>query len=378
MGDAARRVSTMSSPLVAEIRRAVRAQDWDQVLTRAPARHYLLLSVEDSLEIQIAEADALRSSGELLAARDLYVEIDAGLERREARRASVLHGLADCYLAAGDEATALRLGLAAEEIRESDDRHFALRLGTLQGRALARCDLPRALEAYQSVLGAGDLPSGSARANLRYWYAEALMTAGEFARARQQLAIAHSDAEAQDAAKTVADALSREATLPILEGEQAGIAAALERLGHAESLYLGLGDRSRDGVFTLRGQVLAQLGNLRGAEAEYRRGLWLSSRRRDALQAAHNLLGLADTLRVEGRPFAAPLASARGVYERRGLVWGSYYCDLIIAAAGERAALERASALASEMPEALGAHDLLALIDLGSYAGAPLRLLFPR
>lgn len=368
-----------SSPLVAEIRRAVRAQDWDQVLTHAPARHYLLLSPEEAFEIQIAEADALRSSGELLAARDLYVEIDAVLERREPKRAHVLHGLADCYLAGGDEMTALRLAASAGEIAGSDDRHFGLRVSAVQGRALARCDLPRALEAYRAALSGGDLPSGSARANLRYWYAEALMSAGEFARARQQLSIARSDAEAQDAGKTVADALSREATLAVLEGDQAGLGAALESLGHAENLYLGLGDRARDSVFTLRGQVLAQLGNTRSAEAEYRRGLWAASRRRDALQAAHNLLGLADVLRLEGRSFVSALASARGVYARRGLIWGSYYCALVEAAGtGDDASMTQASTLAAASPEALGTHDLIPLLESGSFSQSAHRLLFPR
>lgn len=369
---------------VSSLRRAqaaLRSQDWAHALDLIHEAKAEPLAVEDARSLRLAEAAALRSIGRFIEARDIYAPLlrDNGLVGAE--RAEALHGLAECYLCVGDAHTAERLAAGSLD-HVGADRSLRMRCVASLARATARRDLAAALELVRSALSEQN-PPGSARAHLRFCEAELLLMLGDLPRARRSLGVARADASANDASRTVADVLWREASLAVLEGDQAMFPQAFTGLLHAERIYEGLADRSYDVALTARGELFKHRGNLARAAREFRRAAREAHQRQDQLMLAHDLLGLSDTLRLGGGEDLRHLAHAEEIYRRLDLAWGLLYCRLVVrgaaAARGDEgtvaSAHEAAERLAAERVRELGSGDAAALTR---HPSTPLALSFPR
>lgn len=369
-----------SDPSISAIQTALRAQDWTHALTLIQQSKSAPLGRAEREALHLAEAAALRSIGRLMEARDIYSRLLAELDRNSSARAEALHGLAECYLGAGDATNAERLAAASLE-GAGADRTLRMRCVATHARAVARRDLGAALALVREEF-TRSTPPGSARAHLRFCEAEIHLCQGDLERARRALGVARADAQANDASRTVADVLRREASLVVLGGHDEHHSQALTGLVHAERLYAGLGDRSRDLVLTARAELSKHRGQLARAAREFQRAAWAAAERRDHLQVAHNLLGLSDTLRLSGTPDLRHLDRAQRIYRRFDLAWGLFYARLIVASSsranGDTATARAAEAVAREILAGrraeLGACEVASLAD----PAAPLRLLFPR
>lgn len=371
----------MASVTVRRVQAALRAQDPAHALDLIGEARASSLSRDDRQSLRFSEAAALRTVGRLPAARDIYTRLLAEVGSDAPLRAEALHGLAECYLGVGDAGSAEQLAEASLPL--SGERTLHMRCLATYARAVGRRDLEGALRVVRGGL-AGVTPPGSARAHLRLCEAELLLAIGDLERARRSLGIARADGAANDASRTVADVLRLEAVLAVLAGDAGAYPKALAGLVHAERLYDGLGDRSHDLVLTARAEIFKHRGQLARAARDFRRGAWEAHQRRDMLQVGHNLLGLADTLRLGGgSEDPRPLRRAEEIYRRFDLSWGLLHAALVgratvIARGDEDAAVAFARQVEDLLRSRAASLGEGAMGALSAAPPRPLTLSFPR
>lgn len=340
----------MSEHTVQAITHAARAQDWREVLSLLGDEG--MQATRGDAVVLLAAADALCARGQLLDARDRYERL---LDRDGVDRAAVWSGLGACYMEAGDAPSAARLLLRAAEGLRTHGPELQMRVAAQQGRLLARHNLVEAVDHLADAVTHG-WPACAERADLRFWYAEALLRHGSFAQARLQLAIARADAEATDATKTVADVRLREASLAMLEPGRPHLGVAHEAITHARDLYRFLGDRG----ITFARLVEGQLALVQGAPAlaeSVARDVARAATHQPLLTAHAHLLA-AEARRHMGRPAGADADAAEARYVQMRIGWGQYMVARHRAATDDGADT-RLAELAGLHAAAIGAHELL-------------------
>lgn len=366
-----------------DIEAAVRAQDWRHVLELSHRlRSEASLGRAEEASLLIAEGDAFRARGDLVAARDRYLEVVGDRAERGDPRA--LHGLASCLHAVGGD-NERALWLAEHVVARTMERPALwLRAQTLRARIIADEDIAHGVKILTGALSRSH-PAGSARAHARFILGALHAQAGDIDLARRQLRVANADARALDAARTVADTICAEVGVSIIAGDRGRIAAAMGELLHAEQLLRGLDDRSIARVHLMRGAAYLHTAQYRMARAELGRASWLANEGHDQATNAHALLSLADLGRLTDNSDPEPLMRAQSIYRRANHTWGLFNSHILVAlgarTAGRADTATRyfadATKIADAQSAALGLHDLVNLEGARSGNPSPLKLNFP-
>lgn len=365
-----------------DVEAAVRAQDWRHVLELAEhMRGSDTLTGTQDTALLIAEGDALRAQGELVEARDRYLEVIG--DQAEGGDPRALHGLASCLHIVGDNDTAL--GLAEHVVSCAMERPALwLRAQTLRARIIAGENIA---EGVQTLTGALSRPqaAGSARAHARLILGALHAQAGNVDLARRQLRVANADARALDASRTLADSICAEVGVSVIAADRGRVAGSISELLHAERILRGLGDRGIARVYLMRGVAYLHTGQFRVARAELNRASWLAAEGHEQLLNAHALLSLADLGRITDNPDPDPLMRAQAIYRRANHTWGLFHAHILVAlgarAAGRDDTATRCLADAAEIADthtpALGTHDVANLEAARRGTTAALKLNFP-
>lgn len=266
-------------------------------------------------------AHCLRHRGQLNKSEELYMLLSQEIPLNDPRLTEALMGRADILHMHGELGEAMQLLRAASFVpSQSPDQR--VRLQTLTAHVLSHTDTQSAISLFRDLI-AKDLPvSDSVKANLHFWYGDALLTGGLFPESQDQLGAARELAQQGGCAVTLADAMRRMPLVSALNGESSETLSQLSDIVNARNLYRTAGDRGEAFLYTESGEVHRWLGKLREAESEFMRGLWASREVKDLNRVGHNQLGMFEVSRQALRPKPDLLDEAEHAYAKAKSDWG--------------------------------------------------------
>ncbi len=313
---------------------AVRNQDWNEALDLLRSAEQYDLDPEDRATALKVRAAALTRRGQWRSAQDDYLQLRRLYPADTDLQLEVLLGLADCYNAVGDWATAKHLLQSACDQLSEADVVMNLRVKSMYLHTLSRFDAARAIQGWKDLLAQSHWPQGADLAAARFWFGESHWQLGDYAQALVQYDFAHELALSYDAMKTAADCARRRVLAQLFTNDREWI-YGIKQLSEAAQWYETVGDRSGGHTYSELGEIYKHLGQAVEAERAFKRGIVLMEHSNENVRAAHNYLGLADVHRLQNRNDMAieHCDTARMLYRRLqhpwGIIWSTYLGSLL-------------------------------------------------